>query len=51
MHKQNKKIIYIADNRCLYTKYQRTSAPSVIFIAGLGDNFETWKKSKTEYRM
>lgn len=44
MTNHNKKIINIADNRSLYTKYQRTSAPSVIFIAGLGDNFETWKK-------
>ncbi|GAB0168209.1 alpha/beta hydrolase [Lysinibacillus sp. CTST325] len=44
MNIQNKKIINIGDNRGLYTKYQCTSAPSVIFIAGLGDNFETWKK-------
>lgn len=44
MTNHNKKIINIADNHSLYTKYQRTSAPSVIFIAGLGDNFETWKK-------
>jgi len=44
VNKQNKKIINIGDNRSLYTKYQCTSAPSVIFIAGLGDKFETWKK-------
>ncbi|MFF2176443.1 alpha/beta fold hydrolase [Lysinibacillus sp. NPDC058147] len=44
MNIQNKKIINICDNRGLYTEYQYSSAPSVIFIAGLGDNFETWKK-------
>lgn len=47
---QNKKIIEICDNRRLFYKYLRNSISSVIFIAGLGDSYETWKKSKTEYR-
>ena len=44
MNIQNKKVINICDNRGLYTKYQRNSSPSVIFIAGLGDNYETWEE-------
>ncbi|PEK09972.1 alpha/beta hydrolase [Bacillus toyonensis] len=41
---QNEKIIDICDNRRLLNKYSRNSIPSVIFIAGLGDSYETWKK-------
>ncbi|KAA0759325.1 MULTISPECIES: alpha/beta fold hydrolase [Bacillus] len=41
---QNKKIIDICDNHRLLNKYSRNSIPSVIFIAGLGDSYETWKK-------
>lgn len=38
-----KKIIDI-DNRRLINNNSRYSAPSLIFIAGLGDSYETWKK-------
>ncbi|PFD26899.1 alpha/beta hydrolase, partial [Bacillus cereus] len=41
---QNEKIIDTCDNRRLLNKYSRNSIPSVIFIAGLGDSYETWKK-------
>lgn len=48
MNKQNNKTINIADNRSLYKKNRCSSAPSVIFIAGLGDNFEVWKKIQNQ---
>lgn len=41
---QQKKIIDFYDSRRLFNKYQHKNTPSVIFIAGLGDSHETWKK-------
>lgn len=41
---KHKKIIDFYDKRILFNKYQRKNTPSVIFIAGLGDSYETWKK-------
>lgn len=40
---QHKKLINVYDRRILFNKY-RKNTPSVIFIAGLGDSHETWKK-------
>ncbi len=40
---QHKKIINFYDRRILFNKYHKNT-PSVIFIAGLGDSHETWKK-------
>lgn len=40
---QHKKINNFYDRRILFNKY-RKNTPSVIFIAGLGDSHETWKK-------
>lgn len=40
---QRKKIINFYDRRILFNKYSKNT-PSVIFIAGLGDSHETWKK-------
>lgn len=41
---QHKKILDFNESRRLFNKYQRKNTPSVIFIAGLGDSHETWKK-------
>ncbi|WP_036216319.1 alpha/beta fold hydrolase [Lysinibacillus sphaericus] len=40
---RNKKIINFYNRRIRFNKY-RKNTPSVIFIAGLGDSHETWKK-------